>query len=204
MWGLWEIAKTFPQNHEPRWGQEIEVIFLYSCLSLLRMFVCLFTLRANSSAARHISHISRSLFVYTSQCFRSLQTGFTKQRESNVFSLQFIENSVQDGRDLWIRLFSAGSHLFKAQCRGINIAGNNNNSKIFQGGSSGAFKATVRAQYQPVCCILLCQHKGSCSQEEPGLTLDCSPTYRVRHRAWRDERRAACSEALCSLSVYSQ
>lgn len=37
------------------------------------------------------------------------------------------------------------------------------------------------------CCILLCQHEGSCSQFESGLSLDCSPTYRVGHR----EREAA-------------
>lgn len=50
-------------------------------------------------------------------------------------------------------------------------------------------------------CILLCQHKGSCSQEEPGLTLDCSPTYRVRHRAWSEQRKADSIGASCSSTV---
>lgn len=52
---------------------------------------------------------------------------------------------VQDGNDPRIRLFSACSHLFKAQRRGHDTAGQNEESQFFQGGSSDAFKATVRA-----------------------------------------------------------
>lgn len=78
------------------------------------------------------------------------------------------------------------AHLCKKQ----NATGKqrrNKESKFFQAG--GASEATLRARYELLCCILLCQRKGSCSQEEPGLTLDCSPTYRVRHRACREGRR---------------
>lgn len=53
--------------------------------------------------------------------------------------------------------------------------------RLFQEGILGAFKATFESP--AVCCVLLCQHKGSCSQFESGLSLDRSLRHRDRQTA---------------------
>lgn len=72
------------------------MIFSYSCLSLLKMFVCLqrdVTLQQPVTLVIH--------YLCTSQCFHSLQTGVTEQSESSIFSQVYHK----------FRLFSACSHL---------------------------------------------------------------------------------------------